>query len=82
VLNKMANNCYCKITCAKNILDIIEQKKIEQDQEIEELEDRLLKAQINARTAMNAADDAFYKYIHIKTNRHQKKKKSMKNFYI
>ncbi len=78
----MANNCYSKITCAKNILDIIEQKKIEQDQEIQQLEDRLLNAQLNARIAINAADDAFFKYIHIKTNKHQKKNKSMKNFYF
>jgi hypothetical protein len=71
----MANNCYCKITCTKTILGLIERKKIEQDQEIEELEDRLLKAQINAKIAMKAADDAFYKYLQLETNRHQKKKK-------
>jgi hypothetical protein len=76
----MANNCYCKITCAKNIFDIIEQKKIEQDQEIQVLEDRLLKAQINAKIAMNAANDAFYKYVQLK--RKNRRNKTMNNYYF
>ena len=80
----MANLCACKITYAEEseFFEIIEQKKIEQDQEIKELEEILLKAQTIAKIATKAADKAFLKYIQLKKKKLKKKKSTNKFFYI